>query len=430
MRYYGPSRGVLHEYEGKQCSPECARTLQRALDALPMPWNKAVQDKLRLYKEMARNVLDGNTATVDPLLKIYGKSSSGKSLSNFLNGFQPEDRDTVRQVIQWCSNQMLFNAKRIESPPSLPLFMLEETTKRVELTHPDELVSPAIYTVNGEGESQKREIFIASKKIRDAWDFAMHIAMNPQSNDCNVLLSGETGTGKELFAQGMHFRSPRARHPFVVVNCGAVPEGLFAGELFGHEKGSFTSGDRQRKGKFEEADRGTLFLDEIDKLNTHQQATLLRVLEGKKFTRVGGNEIVEPDVHVICAGSGSLHHKIKKGEFREDLFFRLSVPIDLIPFRERADRELLLRYLVEKECIKIEPEIYPLIIDCYSFPGNLRELLSFIRNAAIHASMESGQNSIVEERHLLLSRKALRNPEEFETNLASMSKGHCPRLIA
>ena len=158
-----------------------------------------------------------------------------------------------------------------------------------------------------------------------------------------VSVSGETGTGKELVAKAIHYNSARSKKSFVAINVSAIPKELIESELFGHEKGSFTGATARRIGKFEEANKGTLFLDEIGEMDVNMQAKLLRVLQEKEFTRVGGNAMVKTDVRVIVATHKNLAEEVKKGNFREDLYYRLlGLPIELPPLRDRSNDILLL----------------------------------------------------------------------------------------
>jgi DNA-binding NtrC family response regulator len=207
--------------------------------------------------------------------------------------------------------------------------------------------------------------------------------------DTTVLISGESGTGKELVANAIHLRSPRKRGPFVKVNCSALPETLLETELFGHERGAFTGALRQRKGRFEMADGGSLFLDEIGDISPAVQVKLLRVLQEREFERVGGNETVAVDVRLACATQRDLKEEIRKGAFREDLYYRLNVvPIHLPPLRERREDILLLvDHFIKKYSEKMGKEITGLSVEAktlllrYSFPGNIRELENMIERA-------------------------------------------------
>jgi DNA-binding NtrC family response regulator len=206
-----------------------------------------------------------------------------------------------------------------------------------------------------------------------------------------VILTGETGTGKELLAQMIHQNSPRARGPFVAVHCAALPASLLESELFGHEKGAFTGASERRIGRFEAADGGTLFLDEMGELDPATQVKLLRFLETHTFERLGSNKPVTVDVRLVCATHRNLAELVAKGMFREDLFYRLHVvPIRLPPLRERADDvPLLLDYYLRhfaKENNTTAPRLAPGVLAAlqrYGWPGNVRELRNFCENAVV-----------------------------------------------
>ncbi len=209
--------------------------------------------------------------------------------------------------------------------------------------------------------------------------------------DTAVLIRGESGTGKELVAQALHFTGPRKDNRFVTINCSAIPETLIESEFFGHEKGAFTGADSRKIGKFQYADGGTLFLDEIGDISAGMQVKLLRVLQEKRFTPVGANREVEVNVRIVAATNRNLEEMVKKGEFREDLFYRLNVlPIHLPALRERKnDIEALTKYFVEKfnqqhkkDVSGITPEAMALL-KAHNWPGNIRELENVIEHAFV-----------------------------------------------
>jgi len=207
--------------------------------------------------------------------------------------------------------------------------------------------------------------------------------------DTTVLIQGESGTGKELVANAIHLQSPRRKGPFIKVNCAALPETLLEAELFGHEKGAFTGAIRQRKGRFEMAGGGTLFLDEIGDISPMVQVKLLRVLQEREFERVGGNETISVDVRLICATQKDLKEEVRKGAFREDLYYRLNVvPLVIPPLRERREDILTLaEHFVRKFSQKMKKEIVGLSEEAeslllrYPFPGNIRELENMLERA-------------------------------------------------
>jgi DNA-binding NtrC family response regulator len=209
--------------------------------------------------------------------------------------------------------------------------------------------------------------------------------------DATVLLTGESGTGKEVFSRAIHQLSPRRDKPFVAVNCAAIPHTLIENELFGHEKGSYTGAISRKIGKFELADQGTLLLDEIGELHVSVQAKVLRVIEEQAFERIGGLETIRINTRVIAATNRDLHDLVEKREFREDLFFRLSVfPIHIPPLRDRmSDVQLLAQFFVDKfsrelhrQGLTLSPEAAQALGN-YSWPGNVRELQNTIERAVI-----------------------------------------------
>jgi two-component system, NtrC family, nitrogen regulation response regulator NtrX len=215
-------------------------------------------------------------------------------------------------------------------------------------------------------------------------------------SDARILITGENGTGKELIAREIHRQSRRSGGPFVALNCASIPETLIETELFGHEKGSFTDALTARKGRFEIANKGTLFLDEVGDMSLATQAKMLRVIQDLKFERVGSEKSIEVDVRIIAATNKNLEEEIRKGKFREDLFFRLNViPIHVPPLREREDDlSALISYFMEKYkkqagCIskELDKEALDELIHYY-WPGNIRELKNFIERINIMADDE------------------------------------------
>jgi two-component system nitrogen regulation response regulator GlnG len=209
-----------------------------------------------------------------------------------------------------------------------------------------------------------------------------------------VLITGESGTGKELIARAIYQHGPRARAPFMALNCAAIPENLLESELFGHEKGAFTGADRRRIGKFEQCNGGTIFLDEIGDMPLALQAKMLRLLQEQSFERVGGNETVQTDVRLIAATHHDLKADAADGKFRPDLYYRLGVfTIHLPPLRERGDDlPMLVRHFLRcfsrelgREIQEIAPEALQRLLN-YSWPGNIRELQSVLKQALLQAS--------------------------------------------
>jgi transcriptional regulator with GAF, ATPase, and Fis domain len=246
--------------------------------------------------------------------------------------------------------------------------------------------------------------------------------------DSTVLLTGETGTGKELIARAIHKRSRRSSRAFASVSCAAIPASLIASELFGHEKGAFTGAIQRRLGRFELAEEGTLFLDEVGELPAETQITLLRVLQERQFERVGGNQPIQTNVRVIAATNRDLEAAIAAGTFRSDLFYRLNVfPIEIPPLRERKeDIPLLVAYFIDHFARKaaksfrgINKKTLNLLLS-YPWPGNIRELQNVVERSVVVCETE---NFSVDESWL--SRQPVSEPKspcELSEKLAAQEK--------
>ncbi len=247
------------------------------------------------------------------------------------------------------------------------------------------------------------QIIGASTALRDVLENIEQVAPTAST----VLLRGETGTGKELVAHAIHINSPREDKPFVRVNCASLAQGVLESELFGHEKGAFTGAIHQRAGRFELADGGTLFLDEVGDLPMDVQIKLLRTLQEREFERVGGSETIHVDVRVVSATNRNLEEMIEKGEFREDLYYRLNVfPIKLPPLRDRhGDLPALVNHFIAKFGASSGKTVTGVTGDAmeklrsYAWPGNVRELENIIERAMI---LVKGEN--LEADHFAFSR--------------------------
>ena len=230
-------------------------------------------------------------------------------------------------------------------------------------------------------------IVSASRQMEEALNLVGRVSQS----SATVLILGESGTGKELIARAIHYSSPRADKPFVKVNCAALPENLLESELFGHEKGAFTGAVARRVGRFELADQGSIFLDEIGDLSPSLQMKLLRVLQEKEFERVGSSQTIRSDVRVIAATNRNLEEAIRKGTFREDLYYRLNVvTVSLPPLRARKeDIPLLVEHFLKKynrenkkNVISLSKEARDLLVR-YDYPGNVRELENIVERAVV-----------------------------------------------
>jgi two-component system response regulator AtoC len=255
-----------------------------------------------------------------------------------------------------------------------------------------------------EHQSLKNEVEVLKEELGQKYDFTKAIKGNSPSilkifsllekasrTNINVSITGETGTGKEVVAKAIHYNSDRKKKSFVAVNMAAIPRELIESELFGHEKGSFTGAMTRKIGKFEEADKGTIFLDEIAELDLSLQSKILRVLQERELIRVGGTEKVTLDVRILVATHKNLLDEVKKGTFREDLFYRvMGLPIELPPLRDRGNDILLLaKFFLDEFCksnkmgnISIAPEAKEKLMK-YNFPGNVRELKALMDLAAV-----------------------------------------------
>ena len=260
--------------------------------------------------------------------------------------------------------------------------LIRNATKQISLVEENENLKKKVVSLEN-----VEDMIGQSESIRKVLKDIESVA---QSNS-SVVITGESGTGKELVARAIHSNSPRKFFPLVSVHCGALTESLLESELFGHEKGAFTGAMYNRKGRFEMADNGTIFLDEIATISTKMQIDLLRVLESKKFVRVGGNKEISSDFRVICATNRDLKSMVEKGTFREDLYYRLNVVnIFVPPLRERIeDIPLLVEYFIKKYCTSMNRPTVSIDatalkrLEEFNFPGNVRELENMIERALV-----------------------------------------------
>ena len=258
------------------------------------------------------------------------------------------------------------------------LITIKNATERTNLIQDNKVLKKKVYGQEMIGESE------AIMKVKDMIE-------KVAPTDARVLIQGGNGTGKELVARSLHQKSLRSQMPYIEVNCAAIPSELIESELFGHEKGSFTSAIKQHKGKFEQADGGTLFLDEIGDMSLSAQAKVLRVLQEKKLSRVGSDKDITVDVRVIAATNKNLREEIAKGTFREDLYHRLSVIVITVPSLDdrKSDIPLLVDYFINQICAEsgkstrpIEPEAMQLLVN-RSWTGNIRELRNVVERLLI-----------------------------------------------
>ena len=356
-------------------------------------------DGLELQKKM--NDVSNDTvvivmtafASVDTAVQAL----KGGAFDYIVKPFNPED---LSRLVRNAARQIELKNENIQ---------LKHKIK--QLAHMDEIV----------GKSQQM------KRVLDSVETVAN-------SDSTVVIRGESGTGKELIARAIHCHSPRRYYPIVAVNCGALAETLLESELFGHEKGAFTGAQSRRKGKFEMADKGTLFLDEIGNISEKMQMQLLRVLEAKQFTRLGGNQTIHVDIRLICATNKNLEKAVEEGAFREDLYYRINVfTIFLPPLRERrSDIPLLAQHFVRKYAASmnkpmqdISPEAMDLLIR-HDWRGNVRELEN-----AIERAMVVGKPPVILPADMPFQ---LAQPHEESRNgidsMAGMEKKHISYVLA
>ena len=265
--------------------------------------------------------------------------------------------------------------------------------------------------IKGSSPSLKKVFALMDKAIR---------------SNITVSISGETGTGKELVAKAIHYNSPRAKKPFIPINVSAIPNELIESELFGYEKGAFTGANTRKIGKFELADGGTLFLDEVAEMDANMQTKLLRVIQEKELTRIGGHDVVKTDARLIVATHRNLAEEVQKGNFRQDLYYRLlGLPIELPPLRQRGvDVLLLAKYFVQLYCKEngLEQKTFTKAardkLMSYSYPGNVRELCAVVELAVV---MSDGK--YIDGQHISFNSAGV--PSDFlseETTLTGYNK--------
>ncbi len=326
---------------------------------------------------LAGRSADTPPQAMTPRLKTFLAKGEAGLLRN-------ERRPTIGAPIRLGAAIVGLLAARVEGPG-----VRDDDLKRLGITA--NLLGPALIAardgsgVVAETAPSAQKIIGESPALRVALDHALRVAPTALP----VLLRGESGVGKEAFAQFIHDHSPRAQKPFVKVNCAALPESLLESELFGHERGAFTGAESRREGRFALADGGTILLDEIGDISLGFQAKLLRVLQEGEFERVGGAKTLRVNVRVIAATASDLEAAVRAKKFRADLYYRLCVaPVSLPSLRERKEdipalsRHILARFNAENGCaLTLNPRAVALLCKC-AFPGNIRELENCLRSAA------------------------------------------------
>ena len=379
---------------------ENARQLKQVVDVVPMHMFIWEGDAKSSYGNQAAHDYFGYIPPMAPMdfLDAVTHASDASSLkSGILNAIKQEEvfemevrmrrhdgqyrwflyrivplRDEENKIVRWAGTRLdIDDRKRQEERIQGENIVLREELDKVSMFESIVGTSPALQAV-------------LSRVAKVA------------KSESTVLITGETGTGKELIARAIHKRSPRAARAFVSVNCAAIPRDLVASELFGHEKGAFTGALQKRLGRFELAEGGTIFLDEIGELPAETQVALLRILQEREFQRVGGNVSIQADVRVIAATHRDLPAAIEEGAFRSDLFYRINVfPVEIPPLRERKeDILLLIEYFIDRFASKSGKKIKSIDkktlerLQSYPWPGNIRELQNIIERSVIVCETE------------------------------------------
>jgi transcriptional regulator with GAF, ATPase, and Fis domain len=315
----------------------------------------------------------------------HARGTTTPTVEIVLSHVHPEDRPAIQQLIDRITREV--EAWNREHRFLRPAGIVKHLTAEIP-ARPDRQPSESLALRDAiDPTARFEEIVGTSRPLRTVLAHVEKVA----PTDSTVLITGETGTGKELIARAIHTRSPRAARPFVAVNCAAIPSALLASELFGHERGAFTGALQRRQGRFELADGGTLFLDEVAELPAETQIMLLRVLQEREFERVGGSAPVRVNVRVIAATNRDLHAAVADGTFRADLFYRLNVfPVDVPALRaRRSDVPLLIEYFTHRSATRLGKRIRRVttetarLLQWYDWPGNIRELQNVIERAVI-----------------------------------------------
>ncbi|HQO49552.1 MAG TPA: sigma-54 dependent transcriptional regulator [Bacteroidales bacterium] len=337
---------------------ECLKNLFRAPSLVSLDYSLPDMSGLEVMKQIKKESPD------TPVVIVSGQEDISTAVALLREGaydyfVKDEDvKDRLWNIIKKIRENLL-----LKSEISL---LKDEIGRKYEFRNVIKGTSPAI-----------RQIFSLIEKAT--------------KTNITVSVTGETGTGKELVAKAIHYNSARAKKPFVAVNVSAIPRDLIESEMFGHEKGSFTGAITRKTGKFEQAHGGSIFLDEIGEMDLHMQSKLLRVIQERELSRVGGNDTIKIDVRLIVATNRNLTEEVQKGNFREDLYYRLlGLPIELPPLRYRGnDIIILAKYFVDEFCIENRmprlsiTEAGQSKLMQYSFPGNVRELKAVMELAAV-----------------------------------------------
>jgi PAS domain S-box-containing protein len=402
LRANQPGTSKYSEFQTQQtAAKENARQLQQVIDLIPLQMFLLEPESSASFENQAAREYFGPLEAHSPKERMLEVTHSDDregvvdAYENALSSGQPFEaearlrgkdgsyrwflqhmypvRDEQGRIVRWCGTRIDVHDKQ----------QSQENAHRESLALREEIDRTSMF----------EEIVGTSPALKAALARIAKVA----PTDSTVLITGETGTGKELVARAIHKRSSRAKRPFVSVNCAAIPKDLIASELFGHEKGAFTGALQQRLGRFEMAEGGTIFLDEIGELPAETQVALLRVLQEREFERVGGTRSIHADVRVIVATHRDLPAAIEDGTFRSDLFYRINVfPVEMPALRERKeDIHLLVEYFVDRFSSKMGKTICRIErntldrLQSYSWPGNIRELQNVIERSMIICDSEN-----------------------------------------
>jgi DNA-binding NtrC family response regulator len=346
--------------------------------------------KLSVFKN-AKDALKGLDDTIELIVTDINlsKGMDGIELLKELDGKYEAIVITGNATMQRAIDAMRYGAKDFIQKPFEPETLVKAIKRSLEAQQIIRKSTPknSDNKDNNTQNSSNKEFYGTSKNLENSLGIIKKVA----PTDASVMLLGESGVGKELFANYLHTQSNRENKPFIAINMAAIPDTLLESELFGFEKGAFTDAKETRIGKFEEANGGTIFLDEIGEMPMNLQAKLLRVLQEKEITRIGSSKPVKVDFRVVSATNANLATHIKNGDFREDLFYRLNtIPVNIAPLRERKDEILdIAQKVLENTCEKYSLDNKNFSQDTkdellkYNWPGNIRELVSVVERATL-----------------------------------------------
>lgn len=327
--------------------------------------------------------LGTNILVLDPDCPLSKTLRTGQALKNYKFKLCDGDNELISNTSPICYNGQVLGAISVFQDLQALVCLTEELKKQQQTIAVLKNRLNNVSTAKYKFESMIGNSPTLLQAIQNSKDVA--------KTDATVLITGESGVGKELFAHSIHNSSQRRSQPFIRVNCAAIPENLIESEFFGYEKGAFTGAGQKKVGMFELANQGTIFLDEIGEMNTALQAKMLRVLEEREFYRIGGRKPIQLDIRVIAATNRNLKKAIAEGKFREDLYYRINIfNVDVPPLRDRGNDVLsLAQFFLQKNVKKIDKSVIGIsdlgkeILVQYSWPGNIRELRNIIERAVI-----------------------------------------------